>query len=377
MNTVDGAPHGAARSAPLFPRAEDLRAWADWQRRRQPWPRRLRDALQPSRRRAPARRLVHRGAEIHTLVAVESFGPAQTAALLAPLQVASPQQLQGVAYLVPDGPRPQLPGGTGQVADEPLDAGSQPPQVLGGLRQVLAVGDYLASGALARRWALALEAEFFVAQHGLLAYQVPPLPQDAHLLAFSAEDADWWRAGRADVEVTVTGSQLLTDAAHRSAALSDPADPGLFLGQLHGAELSRGEMARAAELYCCATAARYRPHPAETDRLSRLTHRRWAARGISVESPADTRGTAPAPLAETTGPVASVFSTGVLEAAAAGRRAWVVHPDPPAWLEEFWQRYRMSRWTPHGATTPTPAPPLPEISPARRIAEILFGGGGA
>ncbi|MDT0193774.1 MULTISPECIES: hypothetical protein [unclassified Arthrobacter] len=188
----------------------------------------------------------------------------------------------------------------------------------------------------------------------------PPLPEDAHLLAFSDADAEFWRSGRCDVTWDVVGSQLLwTAGAQGSGRVSEDARP-VFLGQLHGAELPRSGFARAATLFCTTTGAMYRPHPSETDRLSRLQHALWERRGVTL----DRSGI---PLAELNAPIASVFSTGVLEAAARGIPAWVTYPSPPAWLEEFWERYGMSRW----GTEPTPAPARPDLEPARAIAEIV------
>jgi hypothetical protein len=62
-----------------------------------------------------------------------------------------------------------------------------------------------------------------------------------------------------------------------------------------------------------------------------------------------------------------VFSTGILEAAAAGIPAWVDFPDPPPWLVEIWQRYEMKRF---GTSVPTEAPVTAQ-EPARLIAEII------
>ena len=50
------------------------------------------------------------------------------------------------------------------------------------------------------------------------------------------------------------------------------------------------------------------------------------------------------PLVDLPNPVVSIFSTGILEAAARGRDAWVDFPHPPLWLEEFWERYGMHRF---------------------------------
>ena len=93
--------------------------------------------------------------------------------------------------------------------------------------------------------------------------------------------------------------------------------------------------------------------------LWRIHHASYRRLGIVVEGST--------PLAELTGPVVSVFSTGVLEAASQGREAWVDFPRPPVWLGEFWERYGMHRF----GDRPTPAPAGPAIEPARRVAEIL------
>jgi len=64
----------------------------------------------------------------------------------------------------------------------------------------------------------------------------------------------------------------------------------------------------------------------------------------------------------------SVFSTGILEGAAAGIPAWVDFPNPPHWLEELWQRYSMSQY---GSTEPTKVK-IPVDEPAQAIAELLI-----
>ncbi len=353
---------------PLFRQPHDLPAWHQWQRSQQPWARRIKSRLRPASQ--STRWLVTGGEPIHTLVALESFGPTQLSALVEPM--ASRPGLSGIGYLVPAPDHPELPGlGEHIMREEVADAPGQPPVALVDLAQVLAVGDYLGSGRLARHWALQTGARFVVAQHGLLAHQAPPLPADCELMAYTDQDAAWWTTDRPDVQTSTVGLQILWNAVDRTS--SDPETvsshdaPGVFLGQLHGAELSRGDFARAALEYCRATGAVYRPHPAETDRLSRMMHAWWEKRGVQI----DRSGR---PLKQSRGPVAAVFSTGVLEAAYAGRDAWVVHRDPPAWLEGFWDRYGLSRWTPHEpAPAPTRPPELPATAPARSIADHLFG----
>jgi hypothetical protein len=152
----------------------------------------------------------------------------------------------------------------------------------------------------------------------------------------------------------------LWEAAARAAGAPAEGARPVYLGQLHGAELRHRDLARAAEEFCTTEHAAYRPHPAETDRRSRATHRRLERAGVAV----DRSGT---PLPELGAPVVSVFSTGVLEAAAAGLPAWVHFSDPPAWLAEFWERYGMSRW----GMPPTAAPSRSEVEPAARVAQVV------
>ena len=74
------------------------------------------------------------------------------------------------------------------------------------------------------------------------------------------------------------------------------------------------------------------------------------------------------PLNELPNPVVSIFSTGVLEAAIRGIPAWVYHPNPPGWLEDSGT---VTAWA-AGVKTAPPAPPQPDIEPARRIAELII-----
>ncbi|MDO5619716.1 RNA-binding protein [Kocuria sp.] len=368
-------------TGPAFGAPEDLQAWRAWQARQQPLLRRARHAIGTSA--APVVHLHHDGGPVHTLVALESLGPTQRAALLEPMRFA-PEET-GVAYVVPPHVSQELVLGlvsshhsdsvlpTWARVVDCLPADAPLPAVLRSMTEVLAVGNYLPSGQVAHRWADAAGVRFNVVQHGLLAHQAPPLPRGSHLLAFTDQDAAWWTHGRTDVTTEVVGSQLLWSAAAQSAvrdagqnADRRPEGPGVFLGQLHGAELPRKDFAAAALQYCRETGAMYRPHPAETDKLSRATHELWRRRGVRI----DTSGQS---LAAAIGPVASVFSTGVLEAACTGREAWVVHPDPPAWLQEFWLRYGMSRWSPGTPVEPTPALVQPETEPARAVARAIFG----
>ncbi|MDO5633364.1 MAG: RNA-binding protein [Micrococcus sp.] len=363
----------ASTTPPLFWRAEDLPDWHAWQRSQWPASRRIADIVRTRVRtggNTPAPRWLLRPTEpAHTVVALESYGPTQMAALSRPvkaLATLSAAVAAGVAWIVPSETPPALPGAEKHVCEyvaEDLSVAD----LMARVKHVLVAGEYLPSGARAVAWAREHGARVNVVQHGLLANSTPPMPAESRLFAFTEADAAWWTYTRTDVEVQVVGSTLLRDAAGRTGAapsLSD--DAGIFLGQLHGAELPRKDLAIAAETYIQATGARYRPHPAEQDRLSRGQHERWRRAGVQL----DDRDLS---LAQTHGPVASVFSTGVLEAAQTGRPAYVVHPDPPAWLEGFWERYGMSRWRP-GRRDVDPTPPLimPDTDPAVAIAQHLW-----
>jgi hypothetical protein len=207
--------------------------------------------------------------------------------------------------------------------------------------------------------AVATGAPFLVSQHGLLTPYAPPLPRDSCLLAWTHADADFWASGRSDVTVAVLGSQLLWQV-EPTAAPVDAAERPTYLGQLHAAELSRSRLARAAYAFCQAHGATYRPHPSEKDRVSRLLHAGWERRGIRVSSET--------PLSHLDSPVVSVFSTGVLEAAARGIPAWVDFPDPPMWLAEFWDRYGMRAY----GEDPTRALPRSDAEPAAAVARALM-----
>lgn len=233
---------------------------------------------------------------------------------------------------------------------------------LSSLQQVLALGHYMAWGASSYRLAQALGARFITVQHGLHTPYAPPLAEGTHLLAFSQADADFWISGRKDVTSQVVGSQLFWEAAQEPRlALGDKQNnQPVFLGQMHGAELPRASFALAGYSFCKAEGARYRPHPSERDKLSLLTHRLWEKMGIEIDKGGQ-------PLKEVTSPVVSIFSTGVLEAALRGVPSWVYHPRPTDWLEEFWDRYGLSPW----GGDPTPAPPIPDLEPAQKIASLI------
>lgn len=227
-------------------------------------------------------------------------------------------------------------------------------------RAVLAAGHYTPIGAAAHALAERRDAAFWVSQHGALTPFAPPLPRAARLLSWSGQDAAFWTAGRGDVEVEVVGSELLWQAAGAAGGTAAGDGPLTYLGQGHAAEISRARLVRAALATCREHDAVYRPHPSERDVTSRAVLAAYARAGVTVD-------TAGLPLVDLTGPIVSVFSTGVLEAAARGRDAWVDFPRPPAWLGEFWERYGMHRL----GSTPTPAPDRPATQPAARIARIV------
>ena len=226
----------------------------------------------------------------------------------------------------------------------------------------MAAGHYLPLGAVGHAWSRLLGAGFVAVQHGLLTPHAPPLAPDSRLLAWSAADADFWRSGRSDVGADVVGSQLLWQAGQGRTLVTD--ERPTFLGQLHSAEMGRRTMARFTGRLCRTEGLRYRPHPGERDRLSRWQHARWRRQGIELDD-----GTVP--LRDLPTPVVSVFSTGILEAAARGVPSWAAYDRPPAWLAEFWERYGMSRYG--GAPTPAPAPPgrEPALAVAAAIEALL------
>lgn len=333
----------------------DLAAWQRWHHRRN----RLRWAKDLVRRpESPELVLSVRGDRPTVLFALDATTPTALASVTEPLihlgELAA-------AVLAPADVSNRLPG---DWSVHHLGTRTTPPRGLQDVRVILSAGHFLPAGSRAFAWAQAVGADYVVVQHGLLTPFAPPLPPRSTLLAFSAADADFWIGSRPDVAATVVGSQLLWHAGGRRVEPADGAAP-LFLGQLHGAELPRRISARTAEDFCRRTGATYRPHPAETDIRSRLQHRLWQRKGIDIQHGG--------PLLAAGRPVVAVFSTGVLEAAAAGLPAWVTCVDPPRWVREFWDRYQLSPWG--GEPTPKPSvPPVePALSVAQRVREIVGG----
>ncbi|KRE97312.1 hypothetical protein ASG76_00860 [Nocardioides sp. Soil774] len=225
---------------------------------------------------------------------------------------------------------------------------------------VLADGHYLELGHDLWRGAQERGIPYLAVQHGLITPLAPPLAPGAILLAWSEQDGLYWRAGRHDVSFEVVGSELLWQAGAHTTAQGGDTGPLTYLGQGHAAELWRSRLAHAAMSTCREHGAVYRPHPSERDAVSRAVLAAYTRAGITID-------TAGVPLVELDAPVVSVFSTGVLEAAAQGRNAWVDFPRPPAWLAAFWERYGMRRL----GGPPTAAPARGALKPARRVAEIV------
>ena len=323
----------------------DLDAWRAWQRSRSP----LRQLVDRFRPQPPlAGTLTVHGREPKILVVLDWLAPTSLMALFemtshlsSPYAVLSPAPLPTGWPGSPLAPRPDV------VPDE-----------LSAVSVVVGAGHYLPLGSVAHAWARRLEARFVAVQHGLLTPHAPPLAPDSTLLAWSAADAGFWASGRSDVQTRTVGSQLLWEAGRGRTRLSE--DRPTFLGQLHSAEVGRRVMARFTGEFCRTEGTRYRPHPGERDRLSRWQHARWRRQGIDFDDGS-------VPLRELPTPVVSVFSTGILEAAARGVPAWAAYDRPPAWLAEFWDRYAMSRF----GSDPTPAPAIPEQEPAAAVAAAV------
>ena len=263
----------------------DLEAWHRWQYSRQPVGHRLRrmagvlrDIARPDRHAGDVV-LTRGGPEPRVVVCLESRSPSSVLALLAPLRYLDPAD---VAVVSPTGVGDLLPQGAWTET-----TGFAPDVVAGAARGgsvVLSTGHSLPLGELAHR--SAEPGRFLTVQHGLMTPHAPPLASGTILLAWSDADATFWRSGRDDVGSVQVGSQLLWDAAEPPLATPDPDAAPVFLGQLHRTELPREVLAKAAEGFCRAHGATYRPHPFERDRASLATHARWEARASPSTAPA-------------------------------------------------------------------------------------------
>lgn len=297
------------------------------------------------------------GVEPTIVVAVDAVTPTAVKALLAPLN-----HLSSVGLLLLSTVKlpSEISSGWSEVAHElnyqdSLNKLSQSRSLI----LSYSAGHFLPAGALVHQFGQIHNLISVISQHGLLTPFAPPLPEGAHLLAFSEEDAQFWKSGRTDVSSEVVGAQLVWDAQHKGKRELTTDEP-LFLGQLHGAEISRSVSSTTAKKFCRETGAIYRPHPSETDILSRIQHSMWERQGINIDRSRK-------PLLEEPRPVVSIFSTGVIEAAAAGIPSWVMCNKPISWVEHFWERYSMSKW----GSDPTPPPPQLKQEPALAIASSL------
>lgn len=323
----------------------DNASWQQWQQSR----RRLhvlKDRLRPAAVSVTERRQFwQRGEDPVLLVACDSNSPTNDHSLLRPL---------GRTHV------PALVAAPARVSlDLPGDGWKQVDAAhLGSLRAVASIGDHLATGAWAHELARHHGWHQWVVQHGLLTPFAPPPPPGSTVLAWSSEDAAYLREGRDDLDTQVVGSPLLVEAARNPAPHVSRFETPVFLGQLHGAELSRLSMTLSTTAFWRATGAIYRPHPREEDKLSRLQHRVWQRMGMQIERAGN--------LAELNRPVVAAFSTGVLEAAARGVPAWVHHRHPPSWLTEVWRRYGLSQW---GDPVPT-AYVSEQVDPTGTIARL-------
>lgn len=226
---------------------------------------------------------------------------------------------------------------------------------------VLTLGAYCDLAGKVKPWCLRHDVEYLVVQHGLITPWAPPLADGDRFLAWSAADAKYQSGGRASVKAEVVGSQMLWDAsALPPAEILD--DRPVMLGQLHGTELGRAAEQRIYTEFCTRFGADYRPHPNEADALSRAQHAIMRRAGVHFE-------TSGLPLPELGRPAVSIFSTGTLEAAQRGLPAWVYHPNPPAWVRDFWSRYGLSQF----GSAPTTPVTMPDVEPALAVARILEG----
>ncbi|WP_058235182.1 hypothetical protein [Devriesea agamarum] len=349
----------------------DMDAWRRWEASRHRL-RRAKHALADRVRRseadrAPARWQVftREGVGAPILVAIDSLTPTSKAALLDSLAylrsgvlVVAPATLP-LNRALADAAGGQRP--TSHLIDATPEELAAAVDQAGGAKAVVSLGHHLPVGELVHNLARSRSWPSYVVQHGALTPYTPPLPQDTTLLAWSAADADFWTVGRHDVRSVVVGSQLLWQAGHRPHEGWIGEAP-VFLGQMHGIELPRRLMGRAALRFCRDNDAAYRPHPSEKDIASRLRLDMWKRFGLQI-APTDV------PLSKLDRPVVAVFSTGVLESAARGIASWVYCPGAPAWVREFWDRYNMRAW----GGEPTSAPVIPEDEPAVSVAQILDG----
>ncbi len=332
----------------VYPR--DLAAWQAWQNNRRPMLQRLR-----ATRYAPEETWVLTcGANPVVAVAVDGTTPSICAALEKPCRHIASEHLA----ILDRRARFDILGVDATVhkfsSIEELD------RLCLDVKVAITIGAHLPLGKVAHSLVERRGGHAFVVQHGLLTPHAPPLPAQTTLLAWSDADAVFWKSSRQEIESVNVGSQLFWRPELSTEATGANDEPPIFLGQLHAAELERVDLIRTSVRFCRQNHARYRPHPSERDKTSRLVHSAMRRGGITFDDTAQA-------LDATRSPVVAIFSSGLLEAAANGRPAFGYHPSAPPWIHAFWERYNIGKW----GSEPTLAPTQPEIEPALHIANVI------
>lgn len=354
----------ASFDGPIY---SDMQRWQQWQRSRAPLARRIRVVLDPRARVGTEFVLTRWGAgdsEV-VLVAIDSVSPSQVPALVDPLCRLLARGSE-VALLAPFDSATALHHllPAAEAVSVRIEPNAPPPLAVSA---VLSAGDHLPAGGIALEWARAQSCPYIVVQHGILTPYTPPLPPEAHLLAWNEADVRFWTAGN-ETPAEVVGSQLLWRAARDSNSLQGPpsassAESVTFLGQLHGAELPRRLTRRSVAALRLGCPLIYRPHPGESDIASRVQHRVWANQGIAVRSHDS--------LADAPGAILSHFSTGILESAAMGLPAYAYCAQPPTWLRQLWDRYEMAQWGDSQATSVDARGSEPAAAVAAYVEEVV------
>lgn len=329
---------------------QDLGQWQQWSQSTHRIERSLRDLKARIRPIPDTPGMLHLpSGEIRTLVVIDLLSPSCRYAICEPLMYMDHDH---VAVLAPHGL--EIPG---EFARSHLWEGvdSLPSTV----RAVLSLGAYLELSADVATWCEREDLPFFVIQHGLLTPVAPPVPRGARILAWTEADAEFWSGRRSDITSIVVGSQMLW-AAGSAPKISASDERPIMLGQLHGVELSRQSTFTTYWNFCRRFPSDYRPHPNESDVVSRGLHEVMKRGGITFEISGES-------LVELARPVVSIFSTGTLEVAQRGLPAWVTHPRPEPWLRNFWNRYGLAEW----GSDPTPPWPEPPIEPAAAVAAAV------